>query len=235
MKETELILEELMFRREEDYDLRFSPREILSSYLGFSIVSRNNWKGIMKDSSLIVPSIYDNITVQRLMDHTLFITEIMNEKGLWCINQDTGIQLLEPLYDDIIVNSSFMGVLLKSDKNEGLYSLSHNRIIFDPIYKKVGINTSSLHIWAQTDDNNYIFQNLLTGGVHHIHRNKEITPIEHKDFSGFINSDGQVEFIEGDSKLFRMLVAKAGGRLKLCNSRSGHEFVSDAAGFILNF
>lgn len=230
----DLIKEELSFRIEEDHDLRFSPRIKIENSNGLTIVSRNDWKGVMDKESVVVPTIYDNVRIIHLPSFYLIITEIMGKMGLWKWGNDGSSRLLEESYVDIRISQFFSGVMFVSENGEGLFDLRRNKIIFNPEFIKVSINTESKYIWGWKDDFHLIFFNPESLGEKEIKTSDPIIPFEHCEFAGYITTDGQIVLLEGDTFSFRKLVSSKGGRIAISNSRIGKAFLTDANGFVLN-
>ncbi|MDE6577852.1 MAG: hypothetical protein K2J82_06255 [Muribaculaceae bacterium] len=229
---TNNIIEELSFRKEEDYDLRFEKRTVIASDSGFEIVERNGWKGIKYNDKVLIPTIYDDVQILRSKDYILGLTSLMGLKGLWKINFNQGCVIFEPKYHDIKISPYYNGVIIINQDKEGLFSIPQKEVLLDPVYQEVSLNLEAKNIWAKVDEQNWIFLNLLTK-YKNIVRSR-IIPIENTLFSGYILPSGQLYLLEGDSYSLRKLVVKNRGRLKLSNSRLYKDFIIDPNGFVLN-
>ena len=232
MSTEEEIIEELDFRKEEDHDNRFQPRVRLTVKGPYSIVSRNGWMGVMSGNDVIIPSIYDDIELRTSGRHVFVVCDVFGKKGVWLVDSNRGLSVIPVNYHEILSTPHHDGIIFIGKEGEGLYCLERRKILFEAKYNKVSFNTSSRSIWAQTKDDSYIFINGILGNQTMVHR--RIIPIELEDFTGYIEEDGHIEFIEGDSYQFRKLVVSEGGRLRLTNSRSGKLYISDPNGYILN-
>lgn len=228
----EEILNEISFRLEEDHDLRFTAREIVDTYGDYHIVIRNGWYGVMYGKEVCIPSIYDNIEISLAGNILIAQTDIMGKKGLWVLREKKGEEVIEPIYEALLISPYYKGVILKDDGKEGLYCLERKEQLLELKYEQVSFNTCAKHVWAQVNREKFLFLNLTSGSSTYIP--KMIVPLEHEAFSVYMHNDGRLELLDGDSFLLRKLVAQLGGRLKLSNSRNGRIYVTDANGFILN-
>ena len=154
----EEIIEELDFRKEEDHDNRFQPRERLTIKGPYSIVSRNGWMGVMSGNDVIIPSIYDDIELRTSGKHIFVVCDVLGKKGVWLLDRNIGLSVIPVNYDEILSTSNYDGIIFIGKEGEGLYCLEHRKILFEAKYKKVSFNTTSQSIWAQTQDDSYIYQ-----------------------------------------------------------------------------
>lgn len=228
----EEIRDELSYRKEEDHDNRFQPREILTTVGSYSIVARNGWKGVAMGKTIVIPTVYDKVELLTLGINVIAVCSILYKKDVWLMRGNTGENILPPFYDDILTSPHYDGIVFRNDNMEGLYCLRRHKIIFDVEYAKVSLNTDSLRIWAQVQDGLWTFRNPDTEEMTTV--NGSIVPVEHTDFAGYVASDGNVVFLDGDSYQFRKAVVAYGGRMQLINSRLNKVYYADANGFIMN-
>lgn len=226
------ILEELEFRMEEDHDLRFDPREVISVDSDLSIVTRNGWKGVMLDKNVIVPSVYDEVSIIRTNENILILTALSDREGLYTVKTEEGEKLLDCIFDEICISPYHDGVIFKKQGKEGLYSIKYSKIIFEPVYQKISYNTLAKHVWAQKEPAHFIFIDIKTGWSTEVFNS--IIPLEHPEISCFLLPDGNIRLLDSDSYELRKLAAANGGRIFFANSRTFKTYISDAHGYILN-
>lgn len=232
MELPESVKEELEYRIQEDNDCKFDPRTHIEKILEFDIVSRNDWQGLMNNGKLCVPSIFDKVTPLRFNTGTVAVAEIMGYFSLWMEIDGKWKQICDEYAIEVAPSSYHGSIILKDDRGEWLFSVKEHKLIFNEPMELVSRNLNSKLIWGMKRKEEWWF--LTSEGNYPYIIAGNILPLEHKDFAFYMQSNGDLKFLEGDSYVFRKKVAKEGGRIELSNSRTGRVYYSDAFAQILN-
>jgi len=227
---------ELEFRKSVEYDSRFEKRITVYSYYGYGIVERNGWKGVISDGKLLVPSYYDKVEIICAANVFCAVVSIEDKKGLYVLSSRYEPVVLDCIYDEIKICTSFKGVALIKNGKEGLFSLNSMRLLFPCEFDCVSLNVDAYAAWGRKNNNSIEFIVSATG--EHIYQSGARKAYETESHILFEDNDGLVRLLNDngyiDRYAFRRLVVDAGGRLILSNSRELRSHICDISGYVIS-
>lgn len=232
MKLPHPVKDELEYRIQEDRDSMFEPRNLIEKYSEFDIMNRNDWQGVIKNGELCVPTIFDKVIPLNFNSGVVIVAEIMGFSTLWMEKDGKWKQIIEEYATKVSPSSYYGSIILEDDKGEWLFSVKDCKFIFNEPFEVVSKNPYSKLIWGKKVKDEWWFINVESEDPFIVQG--DILPLEHQDYAFYMLSNGNLEFLEGDSFVFRKKVAKAGGRIELSNSRNGRTYFVDAFAQVLN-
>lgn len=236
------IIDELAERKESDHYNRFNPRTIVAQNENHNINLRGCFQGVetvYEDNfgnlrrRQLLPTIFDSVVLTKGAGYKIAIASVDNKKGVWILKNNEIFQALTIDWDEILTDVRYSGIVFRGESGEGLYDGITRREIYPANNLAVSFDTSSKLIWAHKASGEWLYA--LPGNTPDILYAQEIIPLDHPEFAGYIDADGDFKILSGDSYRIRQLVVEAGGRLALFNSRQPRIFYMNAAGHILNY
>lgn len=201
---------------------------------GYKIVKRKQFMGIAnaKNNLLeeILPTIFDEII---MIENGLAMIRLLNKWGIYDVEKL--LWLVEPCCEQVIKNEFYETMELITFNKHGLFDIKKKTLLIPIQYEDVTINSTNEYLWVKKDLR-YHYIKRSTGKFLSM-----IDAVMAYDTSVglFIKRiDGTVRCVNElglhDPILFRELMIKNNGRLKLQNIKLHECDIIDIYGFILN-
>ena len=197
-----------------------------------NVEKRKDFVGLSyNNQKVLLPTIFDGIT---LVNSTMACVSFEGKYGFYDVYLEKWI--IEPLCDSYSVNEFYKSIEIVEANKHGLIDIEERRLLVSPHYDEISANSGCRYIWVKKDGF-YHYVKRSTGEKINMPGAEEAYDSNTDGNVMFIKKNGIVECVDENGHLatsiFRRIMKRGHGRLKLSNSKENSFIVIDIYGRIL--